>query len=1203
MQRHVSIPLIFSILLISVVGVSFAEPWLCGTPLLIQDDNRPVPAAALATNVMPASRHQHAVSAAPIQLGQVDEFFIHIPEMAVKASCVAIGRHIYVYIENSVRDIFTRADAIAIAAEFDTRIYPKVREWMGSEARPGLDRDNRITLLMHDVGMNQSSLDYGGYFAPVDQIPTASNSNRREILFMDIYQFRERTRRTFYSSLSHEFAHLVNWYQNGGTTDERWLEEGVASFIEWAVYGNVHTLFVDGYLTAPNVPLAYANTPDVYYGGAFLLLLYLYEQYGGAALIRAIIEEDALGIHAIENALSSTGTTERFVDVFLKWGLANWFNNRVRSKQLGYQNLQNRKVTATIQRINRYPTTAGNIRIANWGAYYLLFQNPPRTLDITLTGETPEAEHAHLYAATLTLTLNGPPAITPFQFDAQNSGRTRLENLPRGSQLLLIATADTPQTLRYSAGTQINGAQNFEPQLPIKRQPMASQTIPKTITYAHGNQTQPSIKKTNISYILEPMTQLHLASDYQDVLVHRVENGEPYLYATSDWGLEIFALTELGKPRRIGEIATPGKAQTVVIDANIAYVADGRNGVQLIALNPPTAPKIIKTVGGFADARHVTVADKNIYVLDSERGLLVFNGHDTRNTPRLRPRRFFRTAGTPINVVIKDDTVYLSDMAQGLYILASNPFGNFVIRSVIPVLVHDFKTDGLYGYIAGGNLRVVELTNPEEPEILSDLKTPGSATGVHVHNQHVYLTDRQSGLHIIDARNPERLRRISSQPTSGTANDIAYWNDTVYIADGKGGIQTIDVSTSHAPIWTNRYAASGTVYGLDVVEGEHRAAYIANGVDGIKTVEFTSAHDGTVTHTFPMPSPAMTIRVRNNLGFVATEAGMFIIDVVGSTILSHIPTAAPVTDIALTDRYAYLCAGSLNIVDIGIPQQSRLISQRTVLGSAYRVTLSPENAAYVAALEGGMHIFDTTHPASPKHIATYATQGNATGVALASESGRAYLLDSRVGVIVLDVTEPNKSQQVEQYVIDTLPIQAQIQGDYLYLLDTAGMQIVDTRTLTAITRFNQLRFPYEFKLVEDTLYIADLYQLRIFQVHPRRFGLAVELTEEPRANPQHEPQSDIQNLTNRLGQNFPNPFNSETWIPYQLAASASVTLSIYDTQGRSVYVDVIGNQRQGAYTAYWDGRNTTGEPVASGVYFYFIEAGNFRATRKMFIQR
>ena len=90
--------------------------------------------------------------------------------------------------------------------------------------------------------------------------------------------------------------------------------------------------------------------------------------------------------------------------------------------------------------------------------------------------------------------------------------------------------------------------------------------------------------------------------------------------------------------------------------------------------------------------------------------------------------------------------------------------------------------------------------------------------------------------------------------------------------------------------------------------------------------------------------------------------------------------------------------------------------------------------------------------------------------------------------------------------------------------------------------------------------------------------------------------------------NYPNPFNPETWIPYQLATPAEVTVRIYTANGPMIRTLAIGNQPAGIYqarhrAAYWDGRNQTGEPVASGVYFYTLTAGDFTATRKMVIRK
>ena len=94
----------------------------------------------------------------------------------------------------------------------------------------------------------------------------------------------------------------------------------------------------------------------------------------------------------------------------------------------------------------------------------------------------------------------------------------------------------------------------------------------------------------------------------------------------------------------------------------------------------------------------------------------------------------------------------------------------------------------------------------------------------------------------------------------------------------------------------------------------------------------------------------------------------------------------------------------------------------------------------------------------------------------------------------------------------------------------------------------------------------------------------------------------------RLLENFPNPFNPETWIPYQLENPANVAISIYDINGQLIRTLDLGHKNAGAYygkssAAYWDGRNDSGEYVASGLYYYTLSAGDFTATRKMLLRK
>jgi hypothetical protein len=95
-------------------------------------------------------------------------------------------------------------------------------------------------------------------------------------------------------------------------------------------------------------------------------------------------------------------------------------------------------------------------------------------------------------------------------------------------------------------------------------------------------------------------------------------------------------------------------------------------------------------------------------------------------------------------------------------------------------------------------------------------------------------------------------------------------------------------------------------------------------------------------------------------------------------------------------------------------------------------------------------------------------------------------------------------------------------------------------------------------------------------------------------------------LATRLRANYPNPFNPETWIPYQLATARDITIRIYDASGRIVRTLFTGYQAAGYYlsrgeASYWDGKNELGEQVASGVYICELVTPMFKQTRRLVV--
>ncbi len=88
---------------------------------------------------------------------------------------------------------------------------------------------------------------------------------------------------------------------------------------------------------------------------------------------------------------------------------------------------------------------------------------------------------------------------------------------------------------------------------------------------------------------------------------------------------------------------------------------------------------------------------------------------------------------------------------------------------------------------------------------------------------------------------------------------------------------------------------------------------------------------------------------------------------------------------------------------------------------------------------------------------------------------------------------------------------------------------------------------------------------------------------------------------NELAQNYPNPFNPTTTISFSLAQPADASLSIYDVRGALVKTLHNGRKERGIHRIVWDGTSSSGQTVASGVYFYKLVAGSFTDTKKMTI--
>ena len=239
-----------------------------------------------------------------------------------------------------------------LSQEFENRIYPILTSSYGSEWKPGVDNDAKITILIHP--MIETA---GGYFNPGDEYPRAQvfTSNQREMIYLSSGGIFEPINK---SLLSHEFTHLITFNQKDktyGVSEETWLNEARAEYAptllgyDKAYQDSNLQRRVDQFLSTPQDSLTEWQGKSSDYGALNLFMQYLADHYGVKILIDSLKSEKT-GILSLNYALQKNGFREDFSQIFTDWTIAVFVNNCGISPKYCYlnDNLKGFRITSYI---------------------------------------------------------------------------------------------------------------------------------------------------------------------------------------------------------------------------------------------------------------------------------------------------------------------------------------------------------------------------------------------------------------------------------------------------------------------------------------------------------------------------------------------------------------------------------------------------------------------------------------------------------------------------------------------------------------------------------------------------------------------------------------------------------------------------------------------------------------------------------------
>lgn len=281
----------------------------------------------------------------------------------------------------------------ALAREFDSKIYPALTSVFGQESKPGVDKDEKIFILMHPMVEKAGGYTRSGDMYLKVQYP---QSNQKEIIYLNS-QFADKP--NIKSFLAHEFIHLITLNQKDilrKISEETWLNEARAEYAPTLLgYDDVYAGSnlenrVKQFLEKPTDSLTEWRNERYDYGAVNIFIQYLVDHYGLKILVDSL-QSSEVGINSINDALKRNGFKENFSQIFADWTIAVLVNDCELGAKYCYLNprLKNLKITPLVNFISMVGESVLSIKFVSrdWAGNWHRIVGGKGTLVLDFEGE------------------------------------------------------------------------------------------------------------------------------------------------------------------------------------------------------------------------------------------------------------------------------------------------------------------------------------------------------------------------------------------------------------------------------------------------------------------------------------------------------------------------------------------------------------------------------------------------------------------------------------------------------------------------------------------------------------------------------------------------------------------------------------------------------------------------------------------------
>lgn len=596
-----------------------------------------------------------------------------------------------------------------------------------------------------------------------------------------------------------------------------------------------------------------------------------------------------------------------------------------------------------------------------------------------------------------------PPVYGQVAQVSKNDTVSLVSRYGEGSSL----SADVQDSLVYFAnGSYLEIADISDPTSPIERGrvllPSQVQDVAVAGDYAYVADGTGGMRIVDVSTPTDPQEVSAIGvSIFSGNAVTGVAVREKYAYFSSEnSGLQVLDVSNPSAPQAVGAFKSDspsGITGEVAVAGEHVYIADYEEGLRVIDVSDPNNPQqvtVYKTADD--DALDVTVTGNYAYVANGQHGFYILDVSDPNN-----PQPIVEIPFASASVATEGSYAYFVGTSHNISIFeVSDPadieeIGYFEGLSDFQRTYEDFHGEievaGNHAYVAGGarGLHLIDASTPESLEEVSRITTGGPVTDIAVDSNYAYEANGR----VIDVSNPADPQRVSLFAPSSSGEAIAKANDHVYSARGRDGFYVDDVSDPSNP---NRVAR--TDYGLFVNDVNIAQSYAY--MVGVLAPEDLSVRDVSNPADIQIVgelegSGAGSVSVVGDYAYVVNylDESLRVIDVsspadprqVSTLSLDAASFFGGRSDIAVAGGYAYVSqASGLSIIDVSNPENPQKVGDANNYGTFVQAggVAVANGYAFLAVGLAGLRMIDVSGPTNPEVVSGWDTAGSTRSVTI-----------------------------------------------------------------------------------------------------------------------------------------------------------------------------------------------------------------------------